>query len=55
MGTTRKEYGYYVYGPNDDEVEKLYRNQVEATVVQNGKNAAGGVTLDSATNGASVF
>ena len=32
MGTSRNNYGYYVYGSSLDELQKRYENQVDATV-----------------------
>ena len=64
MGTTRNNYGYYVYGANDDKTEKIYENQQSATVdiigvnptTEEPENPTGGIiALDEAVNGKSAF
>lgn len=55
MTTSRNDYSYFVYGAEDDQAQKIYKNQVNAEVKQVGDNANAGVDLDNEVNGISAF
>lgn len=64
MSNSRNDYSYYVYGANDDQFEKIYKNQASATIdviganptTKDPENPTGGiVALDEAVNGKSAF